>query len=68
MNEMAAPLNTDLPLRLIGIQVFEETLQHIKKSPKDGWYPFIKCEEDIETNINRFPEVSDDFRQKGKMF
>ena len=35
---MAAALNTDLPLRLIGIQIFEETAQHLRKSLQAGWY------------------------------
>ena len=35
---MAATLNTDLPLRLIGIQIFKETVQHLRKSLQAGRY------------------------------
>lgn len=56
---MPLPLNTDLPLRLIGIQLFEETMPHIRKSLSAGWYPFIHTKEDIGTDKNKRPVVDD---------
>ena len=57
---MALPLNTNLPLRLIGIQVFEETYTHIRKAILPGWYPFIRCKKDIGTERKTIPVVAED--------
>lgn len=55
---MAKRLNTELPLRLIGIQVFEQTAPHIKKALSNGWYPFLNCIEDIGCRKDKFPQIS----------
>lgn len=57
---MSLPLNTDLPLRLIGIQLFEQTKRHIRKSLPPGWYPFIQTKEDIGVNKSKRPMVSEE--------
>lgn len=57
---MPFPLNTDFPLRLIGIQLFEQTKQHIRKSLSSGWYPFVRTKEDIGVNKNKRPVVSEE--------
>lgn len=57
---MALPLNTNLPLRIIGIQVFEDTCTHIRKSILPGWYPFIRCKKDIGTERKTVPLVAGD--------
>ena len=57
---MAFSLNTDLPLRLIGIQLFSETEPQIRKSLDPGWYPFVQTKEDIGTNKQKRPIVSED--------
>lgn len=57
---MALPLNTNLPLRLIGIQLFSETEPQISKSLDPGWYPFVQTKEDIGTNRQKRPIVSED--------
>ena len=56
---MALPLNTNLPLRLIGIQLFSETEPQIRKSLDPGWYPFVQTKEDIGTNKQKRPVVSE---------
>ena len=57
---MPFQLNTDLPLRLIGIQIFEETKPHIRKSLHPGWYPFINTKEEIGTDKHKRPVVDTD--------
>ncbi len=62
---MQFPLDTDLPLRLIGIQLFEETMPHIRKSLAAGWYPFIHTKEDIGDDKNKRPVVDEDVCPQG---
>ena len=57
---MSAKLDITKPLRLIGIQIFENTLNNVRKALEPGWYPFIKCKQDIGSAKNLYPEVSDD--------
>lgn len=54
---MPAQLNTDKPLRLIGIQILEDTLPKVRKSLEAGWYPFVKCRENIGTSLSLYPKV-----------
>lgn len=42
---MSAKLDITKPLRLIGIQIFENTLNNVRKALEPGWYPFIKCKQ-----------------------
>lgn len=57
---MPAKLDITKPLRLIGIQIFEDTLSDVRKALEPGWYPLIKCKRDIGTSKDSYPEVSDD--------
>ena len=57
---MAYTLDTNLPLRLVGIQLFEETTVNIRKSLQPGWYAFIHTKEDIGTNNKKKPVVAED--------
>ena len=57
---MPAKLDITKPLRLIGIQIFEDTLSDVRKALEPGWYPFIKCKRDIGTSKDSYPEISDD--------
>lgn len=57
---MSAKLDITKPLRLIGIQIFENTLNNVRKALEPGWYPFIKCKQDIGSAKDLYPEVSDD--------
>ena len=54
---MPATLNTDMPLRLIGIQIFEETKQHIRKTLSEGWYSFVKTTENIGCDKRKRPVI-----------
>ena len=47
-------------MRLIGIQIFENTLQEIRKSLYNGWYPFLKCKHDPNMDGTDLPEVDED--------
>lgn len=47
-------------LRIIGIQIFEETDLCIRKVLDSGWYPFIKCNNDIGINKELYPEVDEE--------
>ncbi len=49
-------------LRIIGVQIFEETSIGVRKSLLPGWYPFIKCSNDKEMGTSRdvLPLVSED--------
>lgn len=62
---MPATLNTDLPLRLIGIQIFEETKQHIRKTLSAGWYPFVKTTEDIGRDKRKRPVIDKEVCPQG---
>jgi predicted ATPase len=62
---MPLPLNTNLPLRLIGIQLFAETAIHIRKSLTPGWYPFVHTKEDIGTDKKKLPFASEDVCPQG---
>lgn len=53
-------LNTEEPLRLIGIQILPQTAPQVRKNLRPGWYSFIKCEKNIKTNLNAIPKVSAD--------
>ena len=59
---MPAKLDTSKPLRLIGVQIFEETMKEVRKSLSPGWYRFIKCKNDDEigTSRNVYPLVAED--------
>lgn len=59
---MPAKLDTSKPLRLIGIQIFENTSKTVRKSLDPGWYPFIKCEntDEMGTAKDKYPIVSKD--------
>lgn len=59
---MPAKLDLTQPLRLIGIQIFEDTPKSVRKSLDPGWYPFIKCENtnEIGTAKDKYPIVSKD--------
>lgn len=57
---MSFTLNTDLPLRLIGIQLFEETMPHIRKSLLPGWYSFVHTKNDIGIDKYKRPVVDTD--------
>lgn len=57
---MPAKLDITKPLRLIGIQIFEDTLSDVRKALEPGWYPLIKCKRDIGASKDSYPEVSDD--------
>lgn len=56
---MANKLDITKPLRLIGIQVFNDTYLEVRKSIKPGWYPFIKCKNDIGESLNEYPQPAD---------
>lgn len=58
---MPAKLDTSKPLRLIGIQIFEETPETVRKSLAPGWYPFIMCDNsgEIGTSKDKYPHVSE---------
>ena len=47
-------------MRLIGIQIFDNTLQEIRKSLYNGWYPFLKCKHDPNMDGTDLPEVDED--------
>lgn len=47
-------------MRLIGIQLYSETIQAISKSLVPGWYPFLKCRKDIGASKNRMPEIDEE--------
>ena len=47
-------------MRLIGIQIFDNTLPAIRKSLTDGWYPFIKCKCAPNTEGTIFPKIDED--------
>lgn len=47
-------------MRLIGIQIFDNTLPAIRKSLTDGWYPFIKSKCAPNTEGTFFPDVDDE--------
>lgn len=36
-------------MRLIGIQIFDNTLPEIRKSLYNVWYPFLKCKHALGT-------------------
>lgn len=57
---MPAKLDISKPLRLIGIQIFEDTPKAVRKSLDPGWYPFIKCDnsDEIGTAKDKYPQVS----------
>ena len=57
---MPAKLDINKPLRLIGVQVFEGTLKSVRKTLTPGWYPFIRCKQDIGTSCDVYPEVAED--------
>ena len=57
---MAYTLDTNIPLRLVGIQLFEETAVNIRKSLQPGWYAFIHTKEDIGTNKKKKPVLAED--------
>lgn len=57
---MANRLEITKPLRLIGIQVFNDTYLEVRKSIKPGWYPFIKCNGDIGESLDKYPQPSSD--------
>ena len=57
---MPAKLDTNKPLRLIGVQIFEGTLKTVRKSLSPGWYPFIRCKQDIGISSDLYPEVAED--------
>lgn len=45
-------------MRIIGIQILHPTSNRIRKSLDYGWYPFVKCENNIGENNNETPIVS----------
>ena len=47
-------------MRLIGIQIFDNTLPEIRKSLYNVWYPFLKCKHAPNTDGSDFPEVDED--------
>lgn len=57
---MSFPLNTSLPLRLVGLQLFEETKPHIRKSLLPGWYPFVHTKDDLGIEKYKRPVVDTD--------
>ena len=62
---MPLPLNTNQPLRLIGIQLFAETASHIRKTLTPGWYPFVRTKEDIGIDKKKLPFASEDICPQG---
>lgn len=46
--------------RLIGLQIFSKTFNSVKKSLSVGWYPFIKCDNNIGTSLDVYPIPSAD--------
>lgn len=54
---MATKLDITKPLKIIGIQIFEESLDIVKKVLRPGWYPFVLCENDPATHADIFPVV-----------
>ena len=57
---MPAKLDTSKPLRLIGVQIFGDTPEAVRKSIVPGWYPFIRCKRNIGTTEDQYPEVAED--------
>ena len=57
---MPAKLDISKPLRLIEIQIFEDTSKTVRKSLNPGWYPFIKCEntDKMGTAKDKYPIVA----------
>lgn len=47
-------------MRLIGIQIFDNTLSEIRKSLTEGWYPFIRCKNAPNETGDVLPEVDED--------
>lgn len=47
-------------MRLIGIQIFDNTLPEIRKSLYCGWYPFLKCKHAPNMDGSDLPEVDED--------
>ena len=47
-------------MRLIGIQIFDNTLPEIRKSLSEGWYPFIRCKNSPDERGGVLPEVDED--------
>lgn len=45
-------------LRIIGIQILEHTELYVRKSLDFGWYPFVKCDNDIKMDKEAIPIVS----------
>ena len=59
---MALKKDVNKPLRLRGVQIFEDTDIGIRKVLSPGWYPFIKCKNDdlIGVSTDVYPIVDED--------
>lgn len=47
-------------MKIIGIQILEGTNPNIKRSLELGWYPLLKCKNDIKLNDKDIPELDQD--------
>lgn len=56
---MAIKKDIKKPFRIIGVQIFDGTSASVHRILTPGWYPLIKCKEDIGTTES-FPVVDDD--------
>lgn len=68
---MAAKLDIKQPFRIIGVQILDGTDTSVRKVLSSGWYPLIKCKENIGISTEKYPEVDADvcplhyYRQNG---
>lgn len=47
-------------MKIIGVQILEGTNPSIRRSLELGWYPLIKCKNDIKLNVKEIPLVDED--------
>ena len=52
-------------MKIIGIQILEGTNSTISKSLKLGWYPLVKCENDLELDNKLLPIIAKDYCPDG---
>lgn len=48
-------------MKIIGVQILEGTNPSIRKSLELGWYPLIKCKNNIKLNDKDIPVLDEDF-------
>jgi len=47
-------------MKIIGVQILEGTNSNIRRSLEFGWYPLIKCKNDIKLNNKDIPVLDED--------